>query len=136
MAKAKASAKRQTRQQPASRIDQIAARINRMPRTTRIIVSVAVTLILVILASLVIDRIFIQGVYDGKVDPMTPALVAVALGLVLYGLGWWSMVGFDLDSNRPWQAGRAAVIYIALGGAGLILTIVLIAFGLVFGYYL
>lgn len=119
-----------------SRTRLIANRISRMRRPTRILLSAAISLILVILASLIIDRLFIQGVYEGDVDPMTPALVVVGLGLVFYGVGWWAMVGFDLDPDHPWQAGIPAVAYVSVGLIGFVLMIILILLGLVIGYYL
>jgi len=75
-------------------------------------------------------------VVEGDVDPLTPALIAVALGVILYAIGWWALVGFEGDPRRPWHAGTPAVLYVAAGGAGLVLIVMLALFGLAFGYVL
>ena len=50
--------------------------------------------------------------------------------------GLATLVGFEWNPARPWHPGRAAVLYTAAGGAGLLLVIVLALFGLAFGYFL
>ncbi len=111
-----------------------AARLDRLPRLERIILSLLITLLLVILVSFIIDRVLIDNVVEGDMDPMLPALIAVVLGLLFYGIGWWAMVGFDM--NGPWHAGKPAVIYAALGALALVMLAVLAIFGLLFGYVL
>ena len=121
-------------QHNVSRITEWTERINRMPRITRIVLALGITLELTVLLSVVIDRTLIDQVVEGSVDPMVPALIAAGLGLVFYGVGWWAMVGFEL--NQPWRAGTPAVLFVAAGVAGLALIIVLALSGLVFGYLL
>jgi hypothetical protein len=121
-------------QQNVSRITEWTERINRMSRGGRIRLTLVITLVLTVLLSVVIDRTLIDRVVEGSVDPMLPALIAAGLGLVFYGVGWWAMVGFEL--NEPWRAGTPAVVFVVAGVAGLVLIIVLALFGLVFGYLL
>lgn len=120
----------------ASRIDQWAARLNRLSRMGRVVLSVLITLELVVLISLVIDKLLIDQVIEGDVDPMTPALIEAAIGIVFYVIGWALLVGFDSDAQKPWQASTPTVLYVAAGGVGLVLLIILALFGLAFGYIL
>jgi len=127
----------QSHQSPAgSRVDMWITRINRVPRLGRVVLSLLITLELVILLSVIIDRTLIDAVVEGDVDPMTPALIAAVLGVVIYGISWWALVGFDADPGDPWQAGLPAVVMVGAGIAGLVLIVVLALFGLAFGYVL
>lgn len=119
-----------------SPIQRWAARVDQWPRLVRIAVSLLITLELVILVSVLIDRLLLDMVYEGDVGAMTPALIAAGLGLVFYAIGWWAMVGFDSDPNRPWRGGKRAVIWVGIGLAGLVLLIILALFGLAVGYLL
>jgi hypothetical protein len=58
------------------------------------------------------------------------------LGQAAFLVGWWAVVGFDLNPAQPWHAGRPAGVYVAAGVIGLAVLIVLILFGLLFGYVL
>jgi len=119
-----------------SGIERWAVRLGRLSRGWRVALSLAITLELVILISFVVDRLLIQRVVEGDLARAVPAWIAVGVGLVLYAVGWWALVGFEWDPARPWHPGRAAVLYTAAGGAGLLLVIVLALFGLAFGYFL
>ncbi len=116
-----------------SRIEQWAIRLDRLPRTARIVLSFLVTLILTAVVSVIVDRALLKDISDSG---MTPALVAVAVGVALYFVGWWALVGFDGDPGAVWQAGATAVLYVSLGVAGLIVLVMLILVGLAQGYIL
>lgn len=119
-----------------SRIEQWAERLDRMSRVWRVVLSLLITLELVILLSLFIDRVLIDRVVAGDVGAAVPAWIAVILGIVLYVVGWWALVGFDLNPDRPWHAGTPAVLYVVAGGACLVILVILALFGLAFGYLL
>jgi hypothetical protein len=119
-----------------SRIEQWADRLDRMSRAWRVVLSLLITLELVILLSLFIDRVLIDRVVAGDVGAAVPAWIAVILGIVLYIVGWWALVGFDFNPDRPWRAGTPAVLYVAAGGACLVILVILALFGLAFGYLL
>lgn len=116
-----------------SRIEQWAIRLDRLPRTARIALSLVITLILTAVVSVIVDRVLLSDMADSGT---TPALIAVAVGVVLYGLGWWALVGFDGAPGAAWRAGAAAVLYVSAGVAGLIVLVVLILVGLAQGYIL
>jgi hypothetical protein len=119
---------------PVSRVEQWSNRLNRMPRMLRMVLSLAITLELVILAWLLIAAVLDIHIFDPDPDLTLPLVLITALGLVFYSVGWWAMVGFD--TSGPWQAGPPAVIFAAAGCAGLILVIMLVLLGLAFGYIL
>lgn len=111
-------------------------RLNRVRRPWRVVLSLLITLELVALLWLVLAQIFGVGVFEPGDDAGTALLIAVVLGFAVYGLGWAALVGFDLDPDRPWRAGRLAVLYVAAGAAGAFTVAVLILYGLIFGYVL
>jgi hypothetical protein len=119
-----------------SRMQIWAARIDRMPRGVRVVLSLITTLELVVLAWVVMSELFGVDLFDSDPDLLVPLLIVLGLGLVFYGIGWWAMVGFDLDPALPWRAGRPAVLYLAAGIGALVLLIMLALFGLAFGYIL
>lgn len=119
-----------------SAVERWAARLGRLSRGWRVTLSLAITLELVILISFAVDRLLVQRVVEGDLARTAPAWIAAGVGLVLYAVGWWALVGFDWNPAQPWRPGRAAVLYTAAGGAGLLVVIVLALFGLVFGYLL
>jgi hypothetical protein len=120
----------------ATRIGLWASRLNRLSRTGRVVLTWLITLELVALVSIFVDKLLIDQVIQGDVGAMTPALIEAGIGAVLYLLGWWLLVGFDSDPQNPWQARTSTVLYVAAGVAVLILLIVLALFGLAFGYIL
>jgi hypothetical protein len=119
-----------------SRIDVWAGRLARLSHLARIVLALAIAVELTVLLSVAVDRLLIDSVVDGEVDPRTPALIAAVFGVILYGIGWWAMIGFDGDPGQPWKPGVPAVLYTAAGAAGLVILVVLALFGLAFGYLL
>lgn len=117
-------------------IDRWAARLGNLSRGWRVLLSLVITLELVILISFAVDRLLIQRVVEGDLARAAPAWIAAGVGLALYAVGWWALVGFDWDPAHPWSPGRPAVLYTAAGVAGLLVVIVLALFGLAFGYLL
>jgi hypothetical protein len=122
--------------QPESRIDVWAGRINRLPRLARVFLSLLITLEYTGLLWLLAVLVFDIDVFATDPDTTWPLLLVLGVGLVVYGVGWWAMVGFDWDPNRPWQAERPAVLFVAAGVLALILLVALVLFGLAFGYVL
>ncbi|MBI5958166.1 MAG: hypothetical protein HY866_05505 [Chloroflexi bacterium] len=115
-----------------SRIDLWAGRLNRLPRLGRVILSLLITLELVVLVSIVVDGLLIDEVVAGDVGAGMPILIEAVFGVIFYSLGWWALVGFD----QPWRATTASVLYFAAGVIGLGLILILVLYGLAFGYLL
>jgi len=122
------------RSRSPSRIDHLADRINRWPRPLRIVVGIVITLELTVLAWLVLAWAFDVAVLAVDPDVTAPLTIVIVLGLLFYGFGWFAMVGFDMHPETPWRAGRPAVWFVAGGAAGLVSIIMLVLFGLAFGY--
>ncbi|MGQ9850501.1 MAG: hypothetical protein ACUVSU_10690 [Aggregatilineaceae bacterium] len=120
----------------ADRIGQWAAWINRQSRGRRVALSLAITVELVILVSVLVDRLLIDRVTAGDLSRAAPAWIAAGVGVVVYVLGWWALVGFDWNPAQPWRAGTGAVLFTVAGAAALIVLAVLALYGLVFGYLL
>lgn len=56
------------------------------------------------------------------------------LGVLLYGLGWTLMVGFDVDPDLPWQASRASAYFVLAGGLVVGLLLLAVIFGILYAY--
>lgn len=115
----------------SDRIAQWADRLTRVPHVWRIVLGALIALVLALLAWVVVDRIVIN-----EFGSMTSTFVAVAVGVLAYGAGWWALIGFDEDPSHPWHARAGAVWFVAAGAAGLVALIALVALGLIFGYVL
>ncbi len=118
------------------RIDQWKTWLSRLSRGRRVALSLAITLELVIVVSLIVDRLLVDQVVEGDLSRTVPAWITVGAGLILYAIGWWTLVGFDWEVDQPWQAGTPAVLYVGAGVASLLVLGVLILLGLAFGYIL
>lgn len=118
------------------RVDRWMSRIDRLPRLGRVILSLVITLELVIILWLIVAALFGMEPLDPDPDTTAPLLVIIVLGLTLYAVGWWALVGFDMDPNQPWRAEPPALVYVLLGAAGFVLLVMLAIYGLAFGYTL
>ncbi|GIV81775.1 MAG: hypothetical protein KatS3mg051_1129 [Anaerolineae bacterium] len=118
------------------RFDQWAAWIQRQSRGRRVALSLAITVELVILVSVVVDRLLVDRVTAGDLSRSAPAWIAAGTGVIVYVIGWWALVGFDWNPGQPWRAGKSAVLFTVIGAAALIVLIVLALYGLLFGYLL
>jgi hypothetical protein len=119
-----------------NRFEQWVAWLDRQSRGRRVALSLAITVELVILVSVVVDRLLVDRVIAGDMSRAAPAWIAVGTGVLVYVIGWWALVGFDWNPAQPWRAGNAAVFFTAVGAAALIVLMVLALYGLLFGYLL
>jgi hypothetical protein len=126
-------AKQQT--QPVRRIDRIARRVGRIPRFSRILLATAISLVIVGLVALPMAFIIADQAAEGGVL-YGPTIVIALVFLVAYGLGWWALVGFDADPNQPWQADRPAGWMVVVGIVALVVLLLEVIFGLLFGFAL
>jgi hypothetical protein len=128
----------QRKSSPVTRVERWAARIDRLPRLTRVVLTLLITLELAGLTWPVAAFVFGVKPIDPDPGPATTLLflIVVPLGLVFYGVGWWAMVGFDMNPDQPWRATAASARYLVAGGVCLLLILLLVSFGLLFGYVL
>lgn len=97
-----------------------------LPRITRILVvgifALAATLAVSPLVDFIYDRYFFA-----RDTVMAPALVTTVLGLTMYLIGWWLVVG--TVGEKP-DVRRMVLWYFGLGFAAVITVAVLIAVGI------
>ncbi len=110
--------------------------LDRQPRGRRVALSLAITVELVILVSVMVDRLLVDRVIAGDLSRSAPAWIAAGTGVIVYVIGWWVLVGFDWNPGQPWRAGKGAVLFAVIGAAALIVLMVLALYGLLFGYLL
>ncbi|GAB4414851.1 MAG: hypothetical protein Kow00106_10110 [Anaerolineae bacterium] len=119
-----------------NRFEQWVAWLDRQPRGRRVALSLAITVELVILVSVAVDRLLVDRVIAGDMARTVPAWIAAGTGLFVYVIGWWALVGYDWNPAKPWRAGHKGVLFTAIGVAALIVLVVLALYGLLFGYLL
>ena len=112
------------------------ARIERWPRVGRIALSFIITLVLAGLVWWAVAKALGIGPLEEHPDATLALVIVVVAGFAFYVYGWWVLVGFDRDPARPWQAHPRSVWYVWVGGVGLLLAVLLLLFGLVYGYIL
>ena len=112
------------------------ARIERWPRVGRIALSFTITLILAGLVWWAVAKVLGIGPLEEHPDATLALVIVVVAGFAFYGYGWWVLVGFDRDPAQPWRARPRSVWYVLAGGVGLLFAVLLLLFGLVYGYIL
>ncbi len=89
----------------------VAQRVVRLPRFSRFLIAiffaVSVTLLLTPIVDIVYTTYFFS--WDTRI---LPALVSTGAGILMYGIGWWLVVGFAGEQPRPRPAIAA---YLAVG---------------------
>jgi hypothetical protein len=121
--------------QPVRLIDRITYRAQSMSRPTRIVINTLISLLIVALIGLPI-MFFIAGDDSGESGGTStmPVTILAVLWLIIYGVGWWALVGFDIEEE--WQPGRPAGWMLVVGIGGLLLLIIEIMASLLFGLLL
>lgn len=115
-----------------SRTERIANRINALSRPSRMAINIWISLMTMGVVGL--PLVFLFG---GQNKASTIPIVAVAtVWLVVYAAGWYALIGFDLDEERPWQAGKPAVWIVVIGIIMTFLVALELIFGLLFGLVL
>jgi len=59
-----------------------------------------------------------------------PTIAIAVVWLLVYGMGWSALVGFDWDDENPWQANRSASWMLILG----MIAGFLLLFGCLYGF--
>lgn len=104
-------------------------RILRWPRLARIAFVALVALAVTVLLVPRVDEVYMLYYFDWNTR-IAPALVSCGVGLVVYALGWWLLVGMVGEAPRP---RRAALWYVIIGIVALIVVVLLLLIGAVIG---
>lgn len=116
------------------RMQRWTARLSRWSRWLRVTLSLIITLELTVFVGLLVDSIVVGDALSQDVGARTTALVIIAVvGVVIYAVGWWALVGFDFDPDHPWQANAASVLFVLAGLIAFFVLAVLVVAGLLFG---
>ncbi len=94
----------------------LAAQMLALPRLARILIAAIVALVTVLVASPVVDAIYLRYFYTPD-TVIVPSLVAAGLGLLMYLVGWRLIVG-TVGANSP--ISRGVLVYMV---SGVLLTI-------------
>jgi hypothetical protein len=105
----------------------VAQRVVRLPRLMRVGLSALFALMVTLAVRPLIDLVYIDNFFNPDTI-MLPALIATAIGVIIYGLGWRWLVG--LVGETP-TASRAVFWYMLVGFASLLWVIGLSVHGLV-----
>lgn len=110
--------------QPTGVLAKFGARLERLMRITRILLCMFVSMALTMFAWLVLASVFGDGVTDPHPGPI-PA-IAVVVGMLVYVITWWAMIGFKRREavDLP-QGGVLAAVLLMVGGVVLVLDVII-----------
>ncbi len=105
-----------------SRMAQWAARLSRLPRLARMLLTVVISLILAAVVSMVLVLLTGGAAFSDLNAATLVLVIAAGTGLGAYVLGYWVLVGFNREAHPALSA--RAVNYVIVGGlAGLAMLI-------------
>jgi len=115
-----------------NRLDALTQRLNQWSRGARIGMNTFVTLMFILVVGFIVDRLLLRAVYEERLSVWVPTLIISALGVVIYAGGWFLLVGYDWDAEKPWQARRASTLFVLSGLFAFGVIILAVVGGLVF----
>lgn len=89
------------------------------PRITRIIIACVFALSFTLALSPVVDRLYEQYFYSED-TLMLPAIISAGLGLLMYSVGWFAIVGIAGEKIIP---SKAVIVYLLSGLVSVILVL-------------
>lgn len=104
-------------------------RVIRLPRMTRIALSVLFALALALVLTPIVDGFYMDHFYDPATRGL-PAMISTALGLVFYVVGWRQIIGYAGETP---PAHRSVFWYVAVGVGACALVVILVIFGAISG---
>ncbi|NDJ84880.1 MAG: hypothetical protein GYB66_03250 [Chloroflexi bacterium] len=119
-----------------SRAERIASRIDRLPRFTRIMLNMMISILVMAVIGFPLVLLFGENRIDEGGVQYLPTIIIALVWFGVYAYGWRSLVGFDWDPDESWHAEMPAVWMVVLGITALFLLVLELAFGLLFGYVL
>ncbi|MBZ0279665.1 MAG: hypothetical protein K8L97_02915 [Anaerolineae bacterium] len=96
-----------------------------LPRFVRFLVVGIFALAVTIAASPLVDNIYLRYLFNEQ-TVVLPSLVSVGLGVIMYLLGWWLIVG-TVGETAPTR--KAVLWYVGIGMLSVFLVIILIING-------
>lgn len=108
---------------------QIVAAVFAQPRMVRIVVVALFALAVTLVMSPIVDGVYLRYFFS-RATRIVPSLVSAAFGSLMYLLGWWLLVGVEVDEvHSRWLV----LWYLSLGLLALLLTIILSIIGYIIG---
>ncbi len=115
-----------TEKQSSVRLDRFSARLVALPRIMRIIIAAFFAILVVIL----LDRLFVPSYYTES--RTFTFLLSVAAGILWYGWGWSSLIGFSGDGTPP-PASRRLNLYVLCSIILGVITLIMLAIDVISG---
>ncbi len=118
--------------------ERIINRIDNMSRFSRIMLNISISIAVVIAVAFPVVFLFSNGVNELEEGEVlyTPLIIVGVIWMMVYGFGWAALVGFDLDVENPWKAGKPAMWITVLGAIAAFLAVLEIMLFLLFGFFL
>ncbi len=117
-------------------MDAFAGRMNTWSRPLRIAIATLTAVLWVGLLIAILNAVLPADSFQDPDSAFNIVLGLSIFGMVLYGVGWALLVGFDLDPDQPWQAKRPAVYYLLSGGIALTLIVLGVIVGVFYAFVL
>ncbi len=117
---------------PASPGARVVNAIISLPRLVRIMLVALLALMVTLAISPMVDEIYFNTLFTPLYDiapsvaRLLPSLITAAVGLTMYALGWWLIIGTVGESP---QARLAILWYVGIGILALLVVIILIIRG-------
>lgn len=129
---------RKSKKKELSRSEQIAARLDRMSRGSRIMLNMWTSIAVSVLIGLPVVLLFSRDVNQLEQGEIlyAPTIIVAVLWLVVYAYGWWALVGFDWDPEVPWRARQPAVAMLVVSVIASFLLVLEAVVALMFGFVL
>jgi hypothetical protein len=106
------------KQNPDKEIGFVQGLLN-FPRITRMIITAVFALSVTLALSPVVDRLYEQYFYSED-TLMLPAIISAVLGVLMYVVGWFAIVGVAGEKIMP---SKAVVIYLISGLIAIVLVL-------------
>lgn len=118
--------------------ERIINRIDNMSRFSRIMLNISISIAVVIAVAFPVVFLFSNGVNELEEGEVlyTPLIIVGVIWMMVYGFGWAALVGFDLDVENPWKAGKPAMWITVLGVIAAFSAVLEIILFLLFGFFL
>ncbi|MCB9436085.1 MAG: hypothetical protein H6673_03720 [Anaerolineales bacterium] len=121
-----------TSKRTLTRTERIATRIDALSRPTRMALNMWISL--AVMGVVGLPLLFLTGGENG--GSTISLFIVVGVWLIVYAAGWYALLGFDIDDEHPWQAGKLTVWVLILGVIMTFLAAVELIFGLLFAFVL